>query len=138
MTVGRSTSPTHQTGQHAEERAMLFLQQQGFHVVQQNFHGQMGEIDLIVSRDRLLVFVEVRQRKSSVFGGAAASVTLAKQRKISKTAAFFLQLHPEFELFDCRFDVIAMDISARFSPQRHQQIADMNWIEGAFDAILPY
>ena len=134
MTVGRSTSPTHQIGQKAEERALQFLQDQGFQMVVQNYHGQFGEIDLIVFKDKLLVFVEVRQRKVSVFGTAAASVTLGKQRKISKTAAIFLQSHPEFESFDCRFDVIAIDVASR----TNKVVPDINWIEGAFEAVTSY
>lgn len=136
MTVGRSTSPTHQIGQQAEESALQFLQGQGFQLVAQNYHSKMGEIDLIVSKvssqNRLLVFVEVRHRKSSAFGDAAASVTLGKRRKMSKTAAFFLQAHPEFESFDCRFDVIAIDVSKR----RNIETSNLNWIEGAFDVVM--
>lgn len=134
MTVGRSTSPTHQVGQRAEETALQFLLNQGFQLVAQNYHCKMGEIDLIVHKNRLLVFVEVRQRKIGVFGNAAASVTLVKQRKISLTAAFFLQVHPEFESFDCRFDVIAIDVSRRLK----DEIFNLNWIEGAFDAAIAY
>ncbi len=134
MTVGRSTSPTHQIGQQAEERALRFLLNQGFHLVAQNYHCQFGEIDLIVFKNELLLFVEVRQRKSSVFGNAASSVTIGKQRKISQAAAIFLQSHPQFELFDCRFDVIAIDVSK----QLNHQISNMNWIEGAFEAVMTY
>lgn len=134
MTVGRSTSPTHQIGQQAEESALRFLLNQGFQLVAQNYHCQVGEIDLIVLKKDLLIFVEVRQRKVSIFGSAAASVTASKQRKISRTAAFFLQSHPEFESFDCRFDVIAIDVSTR----RAGEGSNMSWIEGAFDAVLSY
>lgn len=66
MTVGRSTSPTHQIGQKAEENALQFLLNQGFQLIVQNYHCQFGEIDLIVFKNELLVFVEVRQRKASV------------------------------------------------------------------------
>ena len=134
MTVGRSTSPTHQIGQRAEESALRFLQNQGFQLVAQNYHCQVGEIDLIVLKKDLLIFVEVRQRKASIFSNAAASVTASKQRKISRTAAFFLQSHPEFESFNCRFDVIAIDVSTR----RTGEISHMNWIEAAFDAVMSY
>jgi putative endonuclease len=140
MTVGRSTSPTHQVGQKAEEAALIFLQRQGFQRVAQNFHCRMGEIDLIVTKGQLLIFVEVRQRKSSVFGSAAASVTVSKQRKIIKTAAFFLQSFPKFESFDCRFDVIAIERSNHHSTENSQKIDTgnliINWIEGAFDAAM--
>lgn len=134
MTVGRSTSPTHQIGQKAEESALQFLLDNGFQFVAQNYHCQFGEIDLVVFKSKLLVFVEVRQRRVSAFGSAAASITVSKQRKISKTAAFFLQAHPEFEFFDCRFDVIAIDVSKRL----HDVVPDLNWIEGAFEAAVFY
>jgi len=131
MTLGRSTSPTHQIGQHAEDRALQFLLKQGFQLVAQNFHCRVGEIDLIVVKNELLVFVEVRQRKVSVFGHAAATITASKQRKISETAAFFLLSHPEFETFDCRFDVIALDVGKQI-----HSIPQINWIEGAFEAVM--
>lgn len=135
MTVGRSTSPTHQVGQKAEEAALSFLQQKDFQLIAQNYHCSMGELDLVVVQDHLLVFVEVRQRKPSVFGNAAASVTPSKQRKIIKTSAFFLQSFPEFELFDCRFDVIAIDSrgSNKSTESGHENMM-IDWIEGAFDA----
>jgi len=88
MTVGRSTSPTHAAGQYAEEHALAFLKTQGFTLVAQNFHGKVGEIDLVMAKDKLLIFVEVRLRRPSRFGSAAESVTFAKQRKISKTVSF--------------------------------------------------
>jgi putative endonuclease len=142
MTVGRSTSPTHQVGQKAEEAALIFLQRQGFQLIAQNFHCRMGEIDLIMTQDQLLIFVEVRQRKSSVYGSAAASVTVSKQRKIIKTSAFFLQLFPKFETFDCRFDVIAID-GPNYNTKENSHKIDLgniiiNWIEGAFDAEMLY
>lgn len=133
MTVGRSTSPTHQIGQKAEDVALIFLQQKGFQLVAQNYHCKMGELDLVVAQDQLLVFVEVRQRKLSVFGNAAASITLSKQRKIIKTSAFFLQSFPEFEAYDCRYDVIAIDSWGRKSLGAGHENITIDWIDGAFD-----
>jgi len=139
MTVGRSTSPTHQVGQKAEETALRFLQQKGFLLVAQNYHCKMGELDLVVVQDHLLVFVEVRQRKPSMFGNAAESVTPSKQRKIIKTSAFFLQSFPEFAVYDCRFDVIAIDSrkSNKSKESDHENLT-IDWIEGAFDATMFY
>jgi putative endonuclease len=130
MTVGRSSSPTHQTGQQAEDWALDFLRRQGFTLVAQNFHSRLGEIDLIMSKDQLLIFCEVRTRKSSSFGGAAASVTPAKQRKISQTANQFIQSFPQFESYECRFDVIAIDLAGKNAAQQQ----NVDWLEGAFDA----
>ncbi len=128
MTVGRSTSPTHLKGQKAEELALQHLQAQGFRLVEQNYACKMGEIDLVMHQHNLLIFVEVRSRNTSAYGGAAASITYSKQRKISRTAAFFLQTHPRFANADCRFDVIAFD-----HDQNHPESLD--WIQGAFDAV---
>jgi putative endonuclease len=132
MTVGRSTSPTHQVGQKAEEAAIDFLTTKGFQLVAQNYHSPLGELDLVVTQDRLLVFVEVRFRKAGIFGNAAASITPSKQRKIIQTSMIFLQSFPEFESFDCRYDVIAIDCYSKMSHENYK----MNWIEGAFDASI--
>jgi len=68
--------------------------------------------------------VEVRFRKSDRFGGAAASVTSAKQRKVRRTAALFLQRHEELRNHHCQFDVITVS-GTNYPPQ-------MQWIEDAF------
>ncbi|HEX4870493.1 MAG TPA: YraN family protein [Moraxellaceae bacterium] len=89
-----------------------------------NWRGRRGEIDLVVRQQRLLVFAEVRLRNRDDFGGAAASVTAAKQRKIIATARAFLQHHPEFCACDCRFDVVAV----RAGPTAWR----VRWWPGAF------
>ena len=114
MPVGRSTSQTHQVGAHAEKAAVDFLRQQGWDIIAQNWHvARVGEIDIICLDNSMaravLVFVEVKKRKSRSFGGAAASVTPAKQRKIITTAQYFLAQHDEYADLDCRFDVIAIE-----------------------------
>jgi len=129
MTVGRSTSPTHIKGQQAEELALQHLVAQGFRLIVQNYACKMGEIDLIMQQHNLLIFVEVRSRNTSAYGGAAASITYSKQRKISRTAAFFLQNQPRFADADCRFDVIAFEQSQANMPHV------IDWIQGAFDAV---
>lgn len=124
MTVGRSTSPTHVIGAQAEQLAQQYLLAQGFAWVASNVHCVWGEIDLLMCRDNVLVFVEVKARRRSGFGSAAASVTLAKQRKLSRTAAWFLAESPQWASHDCRFDVITVDLSS--------QPAHLEWIESAF------
>lgn len=130
MPVGRSSSPTHQLGAKAEEAAAIFMQQQGYQLVAQNFNSRLGEIDLIVQRGRQLVFVEVRQRKANSLVSALESITLAKQRRIIKTAMIFLQQHRQYHKHDCRFDVIAMTASAVTGPADALQL---EWIQAAFN-----
>lgn len=123
MTVGRSSSPTHQQGEHAEQRALSFLMAQGLQLIGQNVHNRYGEWDLILMHDQTVVFVEVRFRKSLAFGGAAASITHAKRRKLIASAEQFLQDFPAYQPFDCRFDVVIW--------QGHD-CAEPEWICAAF------
>ncbi|TDF62017.1 YraN family protein [Cupriavidus sp. L7L] len=107
-------------GMRAEDRALAHLRRQGLQPVVRNYRCKGGEIDLVMrAPDGTLVFVEVRQRSGRGFGGAAASVTPAKQRRVLLAAAHYLatlaQLPP------CRFDVVALE------PGR------LEWLQHAFD-----
>lgn len=111
-------------GQAAEDAAALILQQQGLQLVERNFNCKTGEIDLIFKDQKQIIFVEVRFRKNHFFGGAAASVTLAKQQKLQRTANFYLSRWQQPPA--CRFDVVAMTLDT------NQQIVLENWIKNAF------
>ncbi|MGV3742545.1 MAG: YraN family protein [Burkholderiaceae bacterium] len=95
------------TGEAGETQALAYLTKQGFTLVERNFHCRGGEIDLIVQKNDLLVFVEVRKRANAQFGGAAASVVPAKQARLKKAAQLYLQRYADPPA--CRFDVIAID-----------------------------
>lgn len=125
MTVGRSSSPTHQKGAAAEDAAAIFLTQHGFELIAQNFNARVGEIDLIVKQANQLVFVEVRQRKANNMVNALESITIAKQRKIGRTAAVFLQRHPQYQACDCRFDVMACTMVGNGG-------YEFEWVKAAF------
>jgi putative endonuclease len=114
-------------GDAAEALALAYLQGQGLTLLARNYRVALGpsrragEVDLIMrERDGTLVFVEVRARADTRRGGAAASVTPAKQRHVLRAASHYLQrlnvLPP------CRFDVVALDGS------------QLDWLRGAFDA----
>ena len=107
---------------------MRHLQQQGLELVQRNYRvargpgARAGEIDLVMrERDGTLVFVEVRRRARRDHGGAAASVTPAKQRSLVYAAQHYLARLRSVP--PCRFDVVAID----------DGVAPV-WIRGAFDA----
>jgi putative endonuclease len=97
-----------QTGTLAENSAAAFLEAQGFLIVARNFLRRVGELDVVARAGDLLVIAEVRTRASDRFGGAAASVSYAKQRRIAATAALFLDQHPELRRCRVRFDVIVV------------------------------
>ncbi len=114
-------------GRAGEDQALRHLLAQGLVLVQRNYRvargprARGGEIDLILrERDGTLVFVEVRQRTSAAQGGAAASVSLAKQRSLVLAAQHYLQRIATPP--PCRFDVLAIDGT------------QLSWIKGAFEA----
>lgn len=108
-------------GAYYEQLACRYLEQQGLHLVCANFSCRQGEIDLIMQDRDTLVFVEVRYRASLDFGGALASVTPAKLKKIRHTARYYLQQHGINEAHQsCRFDMIVFE---------HDQC---DWMKNAF------
>ncbi|MBW9411884.1 YraN family protein [Enterobacter hormaechei] len=110
-----------QTGDAWELKARRWLEGKGLRFVAANVRGRGGEIDLIMKDGQTIVFVEVRYRQSSRFGGAAASVTLAKQQKLLQTAYLWLARHNgSFDTVDCRFDVVAFTGNA------------IDWLKNAF------
>ncbi|MBQ0959067.1 YraN family protein [Ideonella sp. 4Y11] len=123
----RGGQTTQASGAQAEDRALAYLQAQGLRLVERNYRfapGRSragGEIDLILrERDGTLVFVEVRWRARPDQGGAAASITAAKQARIVRAArAYLLRLAAPPR---CRFDVVAIDGD------------ELNWLKAAFDA----
>lgn len=96
-------------GKQYESNAKAFLIGRGLEWVAENYVSPFGEIDLIFNDEDCLVFVEVRMRKGVGFGGALESITLAKQRKILKTAEHYLLSMGEYDLRPCRLDVILID-----------------------------
>lgn len=111
-------------GRLAEEIAECYLIEQGLQLVERNFRSKTGEIDLIMRDKDSVVFVEVRCRKSALFGGAAASVDRKKQMKLIRTAQYYLMSHAAAANKPCRFDVIAM--------QKDHKIHEQQWIKNAF------
>lgn len=110
-------------GARAEAVAAEFLEARGLSIVARNWRCRCGEIDL-VARDRdTLVFVEVRLRRRSDFGGAAASITATKQARL--TAAAQLYLARLRYLPPCRFDAVLLDA---LDPPT------IEWIRDAFSA----
>ena len=110
-------------GSGAEDRALEHLRGRGLQLLERNYRCRLGEIDLVMSEGRTLVFVEVRYRKSLAFGGPLESVTATKQRRILAAARHYLRCHRHAAERPCRFDVVAL------SPHTDPPI---DWIRGAF------
>jgi putative endonuclease len=102
-----SASPKQIKGRLGEDRALAHLLAHGLALVTRNFSCKGGEIDLIMQDGPGLVFVEVRARANARHGGAAASITATKQRRLIIAAQVYLLRHKKVP--PCRFDVIAID-----------------------------
>lgn len=112
-----------ETGRLGEEQAVRFLQKKGVRILERNFQDRNGEIDLIAEEDGVLLFIEVKYRRSSRYGEPEEAVTVEKQRKISRTALYYLHRTQEGRQTPMRFDVISVtDKSIR-------------WIRDAFQFI---
>ncbi len=83
----------HPTGIIAENLALCFLQSQGLRLVIQNWHCRFGELDLVMLEQHTYVFVEVKYRKNTHFGGAIQSISASKYAKLVRAAECYLQTH---------------------------------------------
>ncbi len=121
----RSRATTKAEGDAAEDRALAHLQDRGLRLLARNYRTPGrggGEIDLVMREpDGTLVFVEVRKRASRSHGGAFASVSAIKQRRIVFAARHYL-LRLRGDPPPCRFDVIGMEGDS------------IQWLRAAFDA----
>lgn len=92
-----------------------------------NWRCSGGELDLVMrkpdARANTLVIVEVRKRSRGDYGGAFASVTAAKRRRLIFAAKMFLAQHPQYAGDAVRFDVVAVDGADQ-----------LEWLEAAFEA----
>jgi putative endonuclease len=109
-------------GAEAERLAAAHLQAAGLRLLTRNYQCRLGEIDLVCAEGETLVFVEVRQRRSEAFGGAAASITARKRRRLVGAARHYLMRLGRLPA--CRFDVVLVT-------GRHPRI---EWLRSAFEA----
>ena len=127
---------TKSRGDAAESVARAYLVRAGLQVVEANYRSPGrggGEIDLVMREpDGTLVFVEVRQRSGSSHGGAAASISAGKQRRIIFAARHYLMRFATPP--PCRFDVVLVQGSLVKGAQREGPDACIEWLPAAFDA----
>jgi len=113
-------------GARVERAAEALLHGHGLTTVAANARYRDGELDLVMRDGAMLVFVEVRHRRSNGHGGGAASVDAAKRRRLVRAAQRFLLEHPQLAELPCRFDVV--DASGDPGAPR------LDWLRDAFRA----
>ncbi|MES2820635.1 MAG: YraN family protein [Pseudomonadota bacterium] len=114
------------SGKAAEALARTYLENQGLRLLSQNWRCRRGELDLVMLDGDTVVFVEVRYRRHTAWGGAIESIDARKRTKLVAAAQHFLQEQSRWSRHPCRFDVIAISAPGKFPAQ-------LNWIPNAFD-----
>jgi putative endonuclease len=114
-------------GSRSERAAARHLKSLGYRIVARNFSCQFGELDLIAIDDKTIVFVEVRSTERDDVGRPAASVDLAKQKRLTRLALYFLQKKKLLNRA-ARFDVVCI----AWPPGHKMPLIDH--VKSAFDA----
>ena len=110
-----------QTGSLYEKKAAEYLEKQGLFILEKNYRCRSGEIDLIAKEDSVYVFVEVKFRRDNRAGDSLSAVHTEKQKKIIKTAEYYLMMHCHCMEVPCRFDVVGIDGK------------NIQWVKNAFE-----
>ncbi|MFL6578666.1 MAG: YraN family protein [Povalibacter sp.] len=114
-----------QFGVRGEDAALEFLTARKLQLIERNYRCRGGEIDLVMLDGGTLALIEVRYRTDSQFGGAAASVTWHKQRRIICAAKHLLVTRSDLRRYPARFDVVAIAPGAG--------AMQVEWIRAAFN-----
>ena len=99
--------PRRSIGQKGESAAEQYLRRKGYRIVARNLRSSVGELDLVAEDGQVLVFVEVKARRTDTFGGAIYAVHRRKQEKLIHLAALYLARH-HIKDRPCRFDVVLL------------------------------
>lgn len=118
LKMGLKEQSANEYGQLGEEQARKYLEQQGLTFVEQNVKYTFGEIDLVMKRDNALIFVEVKYRSKSHFGGAINALSKKQIQRLRRAAEHYMQIN-KMDII-CRFDLIAIDAG------------QIHWLKNAF------
>ncbi len=111
-------------GDYWEDVAFNYLKKKGLKKITRNFNCKVGEIDIIMTVNDILIFIEVKYRKNNDWVSAVESVTKTKQTKIIKAAQLYLLQNKKYQDWNCRFDVVSI--------QGNKENPEIIWIEHAF------
>lgn len=114
-------------GSEGEKVAARFLKKKGYKIITANWRARGGELDMVASKGRDLVFVEVKARTAGGLGDPAESVTPEKRRRLTSAAREYLTKHDLWSS-RCRFDVVLVTYAADGDTS-----PEIEHIENAFD-----
>lgn len=102
-------------GNWGEDQAAAFLAQKGFEIIEKNYRKNHSEIDLIVRKNKMLIFVEVKTRSGTGFGMPEEFVNVTKARLIMRAAEHYI--FDKDWMFDIRFDIVSILIQPNGQPE---------------------
>lgn len=115
-------------GQQGETLAAKHLRRKGYKIIARNVRTRQGEIDIVAKHKGVLVFAEVKTRRSESYGHPKQALTPDKQRRISMAALAYLKKHNAMQ-HPARFDVVTI-----LNPEDNPKI---EVIANAFELAYP-
>jgi putative endonuclease len=112
------TAISQEFGELGERIAERWLRRQGWRVVERRFRTGHRDIDLVVERDDLVVFVEVKARRGAEFGDPVEAVNWSKQRQLVRSASIWIERHGR-PADAYRFDVVGVLVEGERVRVRH-------------------
>ncbi len=125
MAATSRPDPRRALGDAGEDLVARWYVEAGYRLLDRNWRCREGELDVVVGRGNVLVFCEVKTRRSTAFGTPAEAVTFTKQRRLRTLAMRWLDAHPDARARTLRFDVASV-LAVRGAPPA------IDVIEGAF------
>jgi putative endonuclease len=115
-----------ETGKKGEKIAAVYLKKSGYKIKELNFRCPLGELDIVASENKVIVFVEVKTRYSQELGYPEEAVSVKKQKKLSQLALWYMQ-NKKLTDASARFDVVAVTL--------HPDKKEIKLIKNAFAFI---
>lgn len=98
-------------GVEGEDFATKYLTEQGYEILDRNFASRFGEVDVVARKENYLCFIEVKTRKSAKnIASGFEAVSPSKQKKIIKTAEYYLVTHKALDGLQPRFDCLEINV----------------------------
>ncbi len=124
----RKKKETAATGRLGETYAVEYLIRHGYEILRKNYRKQFGEVDIVACEKGTIVFVEVKTRRSDIFGTPSEAVDGRKQRQLSRIAQDYLLNH-QLNDVAARFDVVGVTLD------QHNRPVTIELIKNAFDVV---
>ena len=126
--AGKARQKSYQKGHWAESFAALYFLSKGYSVLHRRYKTRLGEIDLVLKKRNMLVFVEVKARKN--LDDALNSIHAQNRERIENASLQFLADYPSYNSFDMRLDAFCIAVNKGVFPIKFVHL-DNAWLSGS-------